>query len=61
MRNFITFTLFPVYLNDKIKANEMGKACSTSGGEEECIEDIGGKARRKETTGKTKTYVGEEY
>jgi hypothetical protein len=24
-------------------------------GEEECIEDIGGKARRKETTGKTKT------
>jgi hypothetical protein len=25
------------------------------GGEEECIEDIGGKARRKETTRKTKT------
>jgi hypothetical protein len=24
-------------------------------GEEECIKDIGGKARRKETTGKTKT------
>jgi hypothetical protein len=25
------------------------------GGDEECIEDIGGKVRRKETTGKTKT------
>jgi hypothetical protein len=25
------------------------------GGEEECIYDIGGKSRRKETTGKTKT------
>jgi hypothetical protein len=33
----------------------MGGAYSTNGGEEECIEDIGGKARRKETTGKTKT------
>jgi hypothetical protein len=28
---------------------------STNGGDKECIEDIGGKARRKETTGKTKT------
>jgi hypothetical protein len=32
----------------------MGRACSTNGGEEEYIEDIGGKSRRKETTGKTK-------
>jgi hypothetical protein len=32
----------------------MDWACSTNG-EEECIEDIGEKARRKETTGKTKT------
>jgi hypothetical protein len=28
---------------------------STNGGEEECISDIGGKARRKETAWKTKT------
>jgi hypothetical protein len=28
---------------------------STNRGEEECIEDIGGKSRRKETTGKTET------
>jgi hypothetical protein len=33
----------------------MGGACGTYGGEEECIEDIGGEARRKETTRKTKT------
>jgi hypothetical protein len=33
----------------------MGMACSTNGDEEEDIEDIGEKARRKETTRKTKT------
>jgi predicted small integral membrane protein len=26
----------------------MGRACGTNGGDEECIWDIGGKARRKE-------------
>jgi hypothetical protein len=31
----------------------MGGACSMNGVEEEIIKDIGGKARRKETTGKT--------
>jgi hypothetical protein len=38
-----------------VKENEMGRACSTNGGEAESIYDIAGKARRKETTGKTKT------
>jgi hypothetical protein len=33
----------------------MGGSCSTNGGEEESIWNIGGKARRKETTGKIKT------
>jgi hypothetical protein len=33
----------------------MGGAYSTYGGEDESIYDIGGKARKKETTGKTKT------
>jgi hypothetical protein len=33
----------------------MGRARITNGGDEECIYDIGGKARRKETTRKTKT------
>jgi hypothetical protein len=40
----------------------MGRASSTNGGEEECIQDIGEKAGRKETTRKTKTYkVGGYY
>jgi hypothetical protein len=30
-------------------------------GEEECIWDIGGKARRKENTGKTETQVAGQY
>jgi hypothetical protein len=33
----------------------MGRTCSTNRGEEECIQNIGGKAIRKEKTGKTKT------
>jgi hypothetical protein len=37
-----------------VKEDEMGRACSTMG-KEECIWDIGGKARRKETTEKAKT------
>jgi hypothetical protein len=32
----------------------MGRACSTKGGEEECVQGFGGKAGRKETTGKTR-------
>jgi hypothetical protein len=31
----------------------MSRACSTNGGGEESIKNIGGKARRKETTRKT--------
>jgi hypothetical protein len=33
----------------------MGRACSMNGGGEEYIWDLGGKARREETTRKTKT------
>jgi hypothetical protein len=35
--------------------DEMGRAYSMNEGEEECIYNIGGKARRKETTRKTNT------
>jgi hypothetical protein len=35
----------------------MSRACSTNGGDEEFIYDVGGKARRKETTGKTLTVL----
>jgi hypothetical protein len=41
-----------------IKEDEMSRACSTNRGEEECIQDIGGKARKEETTRKTRcTWV----
>jgi hypothetical protein len=33
----------------------MDRVCRRNGVEEECIYDVGGKARRKETAGKTKT------
>jgi hypothetical protein len=36
----------------------MSRACSTNGEEMERIYVICGKARRKETTRRTKTYVG---
>jgi hypothetical protein len=41
-------------LNDQSKKDEMGGECSTTGGEEECIKDVGGKARRKEPLGRPK-------
>jgi hypothetical protein len=39
---------------DKVKEGEMGSACSTNGGEKGCIWDIGGRARKKKTTGNTR-------
>jgi hypothetical protein len=36
----------------------MGRTCSTNGVEEESIEDIGGKARRKEHIRKNKPWMG---
>jgi hypothetical protein len=33
----------------------MGRACGMNGCKEECIQHIGGKARKKKTTRKTKT------
>jgi hypothetical protein len=37
-----------------VNEDEMGRAYSTNWGEEECMKDIGGKGRKKETTKKTK-------
>jgi hypothetical protein len=37
MRNFITCTLSKYNYNDQVKKDEMGGACSTNRGEEECI------------------------
>jgi hypothetical protein len=49
--------LLDIIYNIQIK-DEMGGECSTIGGQEECMYDIDGKARRKETARKIKTYVG---
>jgi hypothetical protein len=35
----------------------MGKSCNTHGGEEEWMQDSGGKARRKETNKKTRHRI----
>jgi hypothetical protein len=40
---------------DEVEEDETGRACSKNEKEYECIYDIGGKAKRKETTRKTKT------
>jgi hypothetical protein len=38
----------------QVKANEMGGTCCTHGRGEKSVQGFDGKARRKETTGKTK-------
>jgi hypothetical protein len=45
----------------KKSTNNKSSQSPQNGGEEECIKDIDGKARRKETTRKTKTKVGGKY
>jgi hypothetical protein len=41
--------------NYEVKGSEIGRHVARMRGENECIYGIGGKARRKETTRKTKT------
>jgi hypothetical protein len=43
--------------NYQVKEAETGRACSMNGARE-CIQDIGGKARRKDATRKNKMQVG---
>jgi hypothetical protein len=56
MRNFIISTHPQKSLGklSQVKANEVGGACSMHGRGEKSVQGFGGKARRKETTGKTK-------
>jgi hypothetical protein len=42
-------------INDQVKEDEVGRACSPNEGKDKYVEVIGGEARRKETTRKTKT------
>jgi hypothetical protein len=41
-----------------VKANEVGRASDTRGTGEKSVQGFGGKARRKETTGKIKAQMG---
>jgi hypothetical protein len=43
-----------IFGSGDLKANEVGGACGTHGRGEKSVQGFGGKARRKETTGKTK-------
>jgi hypothetical protein len=54
MRNFIICTHPQISLGKSSKANEVGGACGTHGRGEKSVQGFGGKARREETTGKTK-------
>jgi hypothetical protein len=36
----------------QVKEDEMGGACSTNGGEQECTQDIGGKAKGRRSMGR---------
>jgi hypothetical protein len=54
MRSFIICTPPQIPLGDQIKENEVGGACSTNGRGEKSVQGFGAKARRKETTWKTK-------
>jgi hypothetical protein len=41
------------YLKAQVKEDEMGRICRMND-DEECIQETGGRARREDTTGKTK-------
>jgi hypothetical protein len=49
-RSFVFFLLIKYYAVDEIKKTELGRACSTYGGEEQYIHESGGENRGKETT-----------
>jgi hypothetical protein len=56
VRNFIICTHLQISLgkSSQVKANELGGACGKHGRGEKSVQGFGGKARRKETTWKTK-------
>jgi hypothetical protein len=63
MRNFIICTHPQISLgkSSQVKANEVGGACGKHEKGEKSVQGFGGKARRKETTGKTKAKMGSEW
>jgi hypothetical protein len=59
MRNLIicTHPQIPLGRSNQVKANEVGGACGTHGRGEKSVQGFGGKPK-KESTWKTKAYVG---
>jgi hypothetical protein len=53
----LKFSHTVIRINYEVKKHEIGRTCSTRKKEEECKEDDGGKARRKETTPKVKNCM----
>jgi hypothetical protein len=53
--SFTTFTAHQMYdnLNDQVKEDELGRACTMHGREDECLQGFGCKTRMEETTSKT--------
>jgi hypothetical protein len=43
--------------NDQVNKGDVGRMCSTHGGEKECFQDTGGNARRKKTTRRTNKWM----
>jgi hypothetical protein len=54
MRNFIICTHPRYHQAGQVKAHEVDRACDTHGRGEKSVQGFGGKARRKETTWKSK-------
>ena len=52
MRKFIICTCHQIYSSDQIEKNEMGGACGTYGGEERCIQGLGGRLEKKKPLGR---------
>jgi hypothetical protein len=58
MRSFISCTHPQILLGRANQDNEVRGTCGTHGIGEESVQDFGGKTRRKETTWKTKAWMG---
>ena len=58
MRNLMIFTRHLVMFGNQIEKNEVGRACSTYGGEERCIQGFGGETWVKETIWENQALMG---
>jgi hypothetical protein len=50
---YVLYSLTKYHSGDQVKKTDMGRACSTCGGEERCPDGFSGETLGKETTWKT--------